>query len=107
MGDSMEVEVALLKRDNRQLQEAVESIKESHVEISKSLSALVMIEGSLSEMKGTFTRIFDKCESFDTRLKVVEVSLPSLIETRTWIINGILAVVGIVGIAMVYMVVNH
>jgi len=101
MGDNIDVKVALLERDNRQLQEAVESIKESHVEISKSLSALVMIEGSLAEMKGTFTGIFDKCESFDARLKVVEVSLPSLIETRKWIINGILAVVGIVGVSMV------
>jgi len=61
----------------------------------------VMMEGLVSDNRG----IRESVAKLDARVDLIEGDMPGLRELRTWAVRGILAVAGLVGLAVVGLVV--
>lgn len=94
------------------VERAVEKIADAVQEIAKSTSQLAQLEIRHAETRDGLERAFDEIgclqktdKETDLRLKAIEVDMPGLKETRSWVLRAMLAVLGVVGTAMVGMVV--
>lgn len=94
-----DIRIAMLERDRDELREAVMSLRDSQASISQSLSRLVSLEERHIETREAISRAFKHIEKMGDRVLVIEKAMPGLQEARTWIINGVLSVVGVVGLA--------
>ena len=61
----------------------------------------VMMEGLVADNRG----IRESVAKMDERIDSIEVELPGLRELRTWAVRGLLMVVGLVGMAVVGLVI--
>ena len=80
--------------------------------IAKSTNKLAQLEIRHAETRDSLERAFDEIAGLhkvdkenDMRLKLIEIEIPGLKETRSWVLRAMLAVLGVVGTAMVGMVV--
>ena len=94
-----EVRLRMLEGNHDELQEAVKSIRDS-------LQSLVRLEERHIETKQSINRAFVELKSVDDRVKDIEIEIPALKEVRGWIITGVLGVMGLVGIALLTLVVG-
>lgn len=98
--------LALLERDVNEIKEAIKSIAVSNSEISRSLQTIAVLETEHANTRQSLERAFSEIAS--VKLEVAEISrdMPGLKEIRGWVVTGVLAVAGIVGAAMVLVVVR-
>lgn len=99
MVSDVEARLAVIERDQQEFKTAV-------VGINKNLETLVRLEERHAETRKALDRAFTECEKLDNRVSAIEKKMPGLVETRGWILAGMLATLGIVGLALVGLVVN-
>ncbi len=94
------------------VEKAVESIAHAVQEIASNTTQIVKLEMQHAETRAGLERAFEEigksraaCERCNERLRTVELDMPGLRETRSWVLRLMLGVLGVVGMAMVGMVV--
>ena len=95
---SVDAKILNMRLDTMQTE--MNRIGEAAVEISQSLQVLSRLEQG---HQGILDRLKDGAERFkshESRLQTIEVHMPALIELRKWVIGGILAGLGMVGVAI-------
>lgn len=88
------------------LETTVERIDEAIRNIQESLAALVRLEERHAETRESLGRAFAAVKSVDDRVRAIETEMPMLKQVRQWVFSGVIGVLGIVGTAVVYMVVK-
>lgn len=94
------------------VEKAVESIAHAVQEIASNTTQIVKLEMQHAETRAGLERAFEEitksrttCEKCDERLRTVELDMPGLRETRGWVLRLMLGVVGVVGLAVVGLVI--
>lgn len=72
--------------------------------VADSLQALVKLEAQYGETRADVERLVSSIAKQNDRLQAIEVHMPGLIETRRWVVLGLLAGVGMMGAALLKMV---
>lgn len=85
---------------------AVVDIKEAIKTISVVLQGMATLNQKHIETSAALTRAFNEITSLQERVVDIEMALPILKLTSKWVITGVIATVGIVGVAVVYLVVH-
>jgi predicted nucleic acid-binding Zn-ribbon protein len=99
------------------MQGALGEIRDGIKEIAHNTGKLALLEERHAETRDGLNRAFDaikECEdqhdrhieAYNERMRPIEAALPGLKELRRWVIAGILAIVGVVGTAVVTLVVS-
>lgn len=90
------------------VERAVESIAHAVQEIANNTTQIVRLEMQHAETRAGLERAFEElgksriaCDKCRERLHVVEVQMPGLLETRSWVLRLMLGVLAIVGVALV------
>lgn len=83
---------------------AVGEIKESVNKIASAVETLARVEVKHEETREAMSRAFRTLDSHEQRITAVEAALPPLKEARGWAVRGLLAIVGMVGIALLGLV---
>ena len=106
-------EVQIIHHRLSVVEKAVERISEGVQKIAEYTGKLAVLEERHAETRDGLERAFTAIEKVgrehentEARLQNIEVVMPGLKETRKWVVGGILAIVGMVGLAMVAIVVN-
>jgi hypothetical protein len=96
---------SILEGQGRQLAR----IDDTLTQVSKILENLGRLEERQAETTRAIERAFEAIADKDTRLKVVEIEVPSLKEVRRWVITGVLSTIGIlvVGLANGTITIGH
>ena len=72
--------------------------------ISDSIKQLANLEQRHSETRESMARAFTQIDAQDKRIKAIEMEMPTIKLVRGWIIAGVLAVFGILGLTFVKIV---
>lgn len=89
----------------RVVEYAVSEIKDSVKSIAASLHTLTSLGVRHEETRDALGRAFDELKQHDARLENIETVMPGLKEARGWAVRGMLAVVSVVGIAVMGLVI--
>jgi len=95
-----------LERRLTRVEDAVVEIRESTKQIATAVQQLALLEAHHAETRSGLTRAFAAIKEQNDRLMAIEVHMPGLKELRKWVISGVLAVCGTVGLAIVALVVR-
>lgn len=94
---ALESEVAHTRATSDRIERRLESIDEN-------LKILVRIEERQIAASQRMDAAEEVQKEHGTRLSVIEVKMPGLLESRRWIVGGVLASVGMIGIALAHTV---
>jgi chromosome segregation ATPase len=86
------------------LESTVNEIRSAIKSIDSSLQALARIEQHHQDTRDGLERAFTEIGDHETRIRGVEAEMPTVKQARTWIFSGAMGVVGMVGMAVVYLV---
>ena len=94
--------------DNRVavLERSCDEMKTAIMDIRDSLQVLVRLEERHAETREALSRAFGDIEKVELRLSTIEQHMPGLVEMRGWVIMGMLGIAGLVGVALVGLVVG-
>lgn len=92
--------LATLSAQMRYIQQDVERQAKMLLEISTSLRALTAVEIHQEQILSSMVKGEGRMEALDKRLDTVEREMPSLLETRKWVVGGVLAAVGMMAAAI-------
>jgi len=94
--------------DNRVavLERSCDDMKSAIFDIRDSLQVLARLEERHAETRDALGRAFNDIEKMEERVKNIELHLPGLIEMRGWVVMGMLGIAGLVGVALVGLVVT-
>lgn len=94
-----------------QMQGDLVDMKSALRELTAAVGRLAVIEEKQSNTAATLERAFtalqkveDRNEKMDLRVKAIELAMPGLKEIRRWVIGGVTAIVGLVGLGVVKLV---
>ena len=93
----LEASLASIRGDQRRLADAVQ-------EISRNIAVLTRVEVQQSHTSEQVSAVTARLNDHEQRLQVVERNMPQLLEMRKWVIMGILAGAGMMGTAVVKLV---
>jgi len=90
------------------VERAVERIADAVEKIGENTAQLAMLEQRHAETRDGLERAFEAIkkteaghDAHETRIRTLEIDMPALLETRRWVIGGILAIVALVGLGLV------
>lgn len=104
------------------LERAIDENTKSIRSITETLLRLIVLEERYMETRGAIDRAFktidtvndksskaiqivaDKTENQEERLRVIENDMPQLLETRKWVVGGIITGVGMMLVALLKLV---
>lgn len=89
------------------LREAVDQNTDAVRAVSVAINKLAVIEERQSEMKASVSRIGEVVDRIDGRVRVVETELPTLQLAKKVVLLGVIGVLGMVGTAVVTLVLLH
>lgn len=108
----MAPDMGLIEHRLSAVERAVEKIAEAVQVIAMNTTQIAQLEVRHTETRDGLTRAFDEIEKLqagdvkaDERLKLIEVEMPGLKETRNWVTRAMVGVVGFVGLAVIGLVV--
>lgn len=73
-------------------------------DVSLALNRLAVLEEKHLETREAQGRAFARIEDHERRLQAIEVALPQLKEIRAWVVRGILAGLGMIGLGVAKLV---
>lgn len=82
-------------------------IEKTLASISDSLRQLTVMEQKYLESRAALERAFAAIEKQDKRLDAIEAELPTLKLTRGWVIAATIGTMGVVGMALIKLVVSQ
>lgn len=88
------------------LERSCDDMRAAIFDIRDSLQVLARLEERHGETREALSRAFADIEKLETRVQKIELHLPGLIEMRGWVIMGMLGIAGLVGVALVGLVVG-
>jgi hypothetical protein len=91
-------EVTGIRSDVSRVGAGVDELRGAMTVLSKHQ---VTMEGLVTDIRATR----DAQYAMDARMRLMEVQIPPLVEARTWAVRGILMVLGVVGLAVLGLVV--
>lgn len=94
-----EVRLRLVERDNN-------DIKSYLKKLDGYFDAFVRIEEKQIGTGEAISRAFGEISKLDERVKPLELAFPGLKEVRGWIITGVLGILGLLGTAVLYLVIK-
>lgn len=88
------------------LEGSVTEIKQAVKSIDASLQILARLEQRHAETRDGLERAFKEIEDHETRVRIIEGEMPTIKLTRGWLVSGVVSVIGVVGLAVVMLVVK-
>ena len=95
----LEYRVASLEAVVREVKDAVKSI-------DTSLQTLARLEVHHAETRDGLARAFAEIQDHETRVRVIEGEMPTVKLIRNWVIGGVISSVGMIGAAVIHLVVK-
>ena len=86
--------------DNRMTAWRLNRIEDTLEKVSETLGKLAVLEQSHIETLEAIERSFSEIKALNERMRVVELDMPMLRQIKNWIVSGVVAVVGVVGMAV-------
>lgn len=78
----------------------LEMIEKTLRAISDNLTKLAALEQKHIETKESVERAFNAIAGQETRIRAMELEMPTLKLTRGWILSGMMAILSLIGVAM-------
>lgn len=82
------------------MQYRIDQIEASLVSISKSLEKLTSLEARHVETREALERAFNAIKDTETRVRVIEMELPTLKLIRGWVLAGVISCASLLGITL-------
>lgn len=79
-------------------------IEDAIGKIAETMHMLTRLETQHEITAKSVGRVFDKTEKLEQRIEAIEIVMPGLKETRSWIVSGVLAVIGMLGVSVIGLV---
>lgn len=86
--------------DNRMTAWRLNRIEDTLEKVSETLGKLAVLEQRHIETREAIERSFSEIKALNERMRVVELDMPMLRQIKNWIVSGVVAVVGVVGMAV-------
>lgn len=86
------------------LENVVDEVKNAVKSIDQSLRTLAALEVKHEETRSGLNRAFVSIGDHETRMRTMETEMPTLKMVRGWVIAGVLGIMGILGVAILHMV---
>jgi hypothetical protein len=86
------------------LEKAVEKIDHKIDGITDALQSLVRIEERQISTAERLNTGAGKMSDHEARIRAIEKEMPGLIEQRKWVVGGVLAGIGLIGMALLKLV---
>lgn len=103
----IESRLSVLEFERERLNAERTEFREAINKIAEALTLLARLEESHKANGEAIARAFVECEKVKERVSNIEIKMPGLLETRSWIITGMVGIVGVVGIAILTIVLNR
>lgn len=87
------------------VESAIEEIRDATRSIAESVRSIAVLEERHANTAQAIERSFSAMEKLEVRIRAIEVELPGLKEIRGWVVGGVLSISGIVGAAVIALVV--
>jgi hypothetical protein len=94
----METRLAALENNQAEFRLVVKEIRDI-------LEKLVRLEERHAESREALGRAFGQIEKLETEVDAIKIVIPSLVELRKWVVAGILGAVGLIGVALISLVI--
>jgi hypothetical protein len=94
----METRLAALENNQAEFRLVVKEIRDI-------LEKLVRLEERHAESREALGRAFGQIEKLETDVDAIKIVIPSLVELRKWVVAGILGAVGLIGVALISLVI--
>lgn len=101
----LEMRVGMVEYAVGEIKDGVKSIAASMDKFAASLHTLTVLEVKHEETREALGRAFSELKDHDTRLETIETAMPGLKEARGWAVRGLLAIVSVVGMAILALVI--
>lgn len=98
MSPDQEIRLRVLEESQNDVKDAIQSIR-------GSLESLVRLEERHMETRESLMRSFKVTDGLDHRVKAIEIEMPSLMQTRDWVVMTLVSVASITGLALISLVV--
>lgn len=86
--------------DQRMTAWRLNRIEDTLEKVSETLGKLAVLEQRHIETREAIERSFSEIKALNERMRVVELDMPMLRQIKNWIVSGVVAVVGVVGMAV-------
>ena len=86
--------------DQRMTAWRLNRIEDTLERVSETLGKLAVLEQRHIETREAIERSFSEIKALNERMRVVELDMPMLRQIKNWIVSGVVAVVGVVGMAV-------
>lgn len=86
--------------DNRMTAWRLNRIEDTLEKVSETLGKLAVLEQRHIETREAIERSFSEIKALNERMRAVELDMPMLRQIKNWIVSGVVAVVGVVGMAV-------
>lgn len=88
------------------LEDVVDEVKNAVKSIDQSLRTLASLEVKHEETRNGLNRAFGSISDHETRMRTIETEMPTLKLVRGWVIAGVLGIMGILGLAIMHLLIN-
>jgi outer membrane murein-binding lipoprotein Lpp len=103
--DDLVENVGEIKGDVQAVKGKVDGVASGVDELRSAMAVLVRHDVQMEHNRAATDRLAADVQKLDDRMSAVEVQMPALIEMRGWGVKAILAVLGVVGLALLALVV--
>lgn len=79
-------------------------IEDAISQIAETMHMLTRLETQHEATAQAVGRVFDKTDNLEARIEAIEVVMPGLKETRSWIVSGVIGVMGLLGVSVLGLV---
>lgn len=86
--------------DQRMTAWRLNRIEDTLEKVSETLGKLAVLEQRHIETREAIERSFSEIKALNERMRVVELDMPMLRQIKNWIVSGVVAVIGVVGMAV-------
>lgn len=86
--------------DQRMTAWRLNRIEDTLEKVSETLGKLAVLEQRHIETREAIERSFSEIKALNERMRVVELDMPMLRQIKNWIVSGVVAVAGVVGMAV-------
>ena len=95
-----------LESDHNMLVRDYSRLNDAIVKISESLTQLVVIQEQNKTIMSCIERQQSSIDNLDSRLDVLEVQQPQLLELRSWVLTGLGLIISAVLVAIIALVIK-
>lgn len=104
--DQLVEAVGRISGDVSRLEESTSRMSDSMADLAESMKLLLRLDLQAQHDRQALVQVRSEIDSLQKRLAAVEIQMPGLIERSKWVTNGLLFVVGAVGVALLAVVVG-